>query len=146
MAWHTSHMGITKKFVQNAAQTLVKDKEYRKMLLRKLQESIPIKTLTEGVETMQIDSMYITKEHMGSLFGTNDWKDIRQYLDVQVINGEGVLTYKAKGKIPTKPISIAKIGIREKGTGYDGNPALEVKPSVQFEAEMRRITKELENK
>jgi hypothetical protein len=145
MAWHVSHMGITKKFVENAAQTLVRDKEYRKMLLRKLQESIPIKTLTEGVETMQIDSMYITKEHMGNLFGTNNWKDIRQYLDVQVINGEGVLTYKAKGKTTTKPISIAKIGIREKGTGYDGNPALEVKPSVQFEAEMRRITKELEN-
>lgn len=144
--WYSSHMGITRKFVENAAQTLVKNKEYRKMLLRKLQESIPIKTLTQGVETMQIDSMYITKEHMGSLFGTNDWADIKQYLDVQVINGEGVLVYKAKGKIPSKPISIAKIGIREKGTGYDGNPALEVKPSTQFESEMRRITKELEKR
>ena len=146
MAWHKSHMNITTNFIQDAAQTLVKDKEYRKMLLRKLQEAIPLKTMTEGVETMQIDSMYITQEHMGKLFGTTDWKDIRQYLDVQVINGEGVLVYKAKGKTTSQPISIAKIGIREKGRGYDGNPALEVKPSDEFEADMRRIEKELTNR
>ena len=146
MAWYKSHMNITTKFIQDAAQTLVKDKEYRKMLLRKLQEAIPLKTMTEGVETMQIDSMYITQEHMGKLFGTTDWKDIRQYLDVQVINGEGVLVYKAKGKATSQPISIAKIGIREKGRGYDGNPALEVKPSDEFEADMRRIEKELANR
>ena len=143
MAWYKSHMGITSKFIQDAAQTLVRDKEYRKMLLRKLQEAIPLKTMTEGVETMQIDSMYITQEHMGKLFGTTDWKDIRQYLDVQVINGEGVLVYKAKGKATSEPISIAKIGIREKGKGYDGNPALEVKPSDEFESNMRRIETEL---
>jgi hypothetical protein len=146
MAWHKSHMNITTKFIQDAAQTLVKDKEYRKMLLRKLQEAIPLKTMTEGVETMQIDSMYITQEHMGKLFGTTNWNDIRQYLDVQVINGEGVLVYKAKGKATSQPISIAKIGIREKGRGYDGNPALEVKPSDEFQSEMRRIEKELGNK
>jgi hypothetical protein len=145
MAWHKSHMNITTKFIQDAAQTLVKDKEYRKMLLRKLQEAIPLKTMTEGVETMQIDSMYITQEHMRKLFGTTDWKDIRQYLDVQVINGEGVLVYKAKGKATSQPISIAKIGIREKGRGYDGNPALEVKPSDEFQADMRRIEKELQS-
>ena len=144
-AWHKSHMNITTKFIQDAAQTLVKDKEYRKMLLRKLQEAIPLKTMTEGVETMQIDSMYITQEHMRKLFGTTDWKDIRQYLDVQVINGEGVLVYKAKGKATAAPISIAKIGIREKGRGYDGNPALEVKPSDEFQSEMRRIEKELQS-
>ena len=143
MAWHKSHMNITTKFIQDAAQTLVRDKEYRKMLLRKLQEAIPLKTMTEGVETMQIDSMYITQEHMRKLFGTTDWKDIRQYLDVQVINGEGVLVYKAKGKTTAQAISIAKIGIREKGRGYDGNPALEVKPSDEFQADMRRIEKEL---
>lgn len=145
MAWHKSHMNITTKFIQDAAQTLVKDKEYRKMLLRKLQEAIPLKTMTEGVETMQIDSMYITQEHMGKLFGTTNWNDIRQYLDVQVINGEGVLVYKAKGVATNKAISIAKIGIREKGRGYDGNPALEVKPSDEFQSEMRRIENELSN-
>ena len=137
--WYKAHMGITSKFIEKAANTIANDKEYRKMILRKLQEAIPFKSLTTGVETMQIDSMYITQEHMAELFGTNDWNDIKQYLDVQVINGEAVLTFKAHGKKPNKPFPLAKIDIREKGGGYDGNPALEVKPTKEFEDEMRRI-------
>jgi hypothetical protein len=141
--WYKGHMGITSKFIEKAANTIANDKEYRKMILRKLQEAIPFKSLTTGVETMQIDSMYITQEHMAELFGTNDWNDIKQYLDVQVINGEAVLTFKAHGKKPNKPFPLAKIDIREKGGGYDGNPALEVKPTKEFEDEMRRIEDKL---
>lgn len=142
-AWYKSHMGITTKFIEKAADTLVNDKEYRKMILRKLQEAIPFKSLTNGVETMQIDGMYITQKHMEELFGTTDWNEVRQYLDVQVINGEGVLTYKAHGKKPNKPFPLASIDIREKGGGYDGNPALEVKPTKEFESAMKEIENNL---
>ena len=141
--WHKSHMSITKKFVTDAAEILAKDPEYRKMILRKLQEAIPMKSLTEGTEDMQIDGMYITQDHMFELFGTKDWNKIKEFLDVQVINGVGTLVYKAKSEKQQKPIPIALIGIREKGGGYDGNPALEVKPSKDFEELMGTISDKL---
>lgn len=136
---YQKHISITRKFITGAANIMANDKEYRKMILRKLQEAIPFKSLSSGVESMQIDGMYITKDHMKNLFGTDNWDDIKKYLDVKVVNGQARLIFKAKTKQQTQPISLALISIREKGLGYDGNPALEVKPTDEFEERMRNI-------
>ncbi len=112
------------------------------MLLRKLQQAIPVKTMVEGVETMQIDSMYITQQHMADMFGTADWNKIKEFLSIKVENGVAFLTYSAKGP-SAKPLKIANIQMREKGVGYNGSVALECLPSKEFAKACKEIDEKI---
>ena len=131
--WLESHRKVTDNFIVDAANKIATNKEFQGMLLRKLQEAIPIKTMVEGVETMQIDSMYVGRDHMRQIFGTDNWDDIKQFLTIKVKDGVASLTYIAKGKTPAKPIKLAEIDLREKGVGYNGSIGLECTPTKEFE-------------
>ena len=139
--WLESHREITYGFMQEAAKKMATNKEFQGMLLRKLQEAIPVKTMVEGVETMQIDSMYVTQKHMQEMFGTDKWDNIKEFLSIKVTNGVASLTYSAKGN-NAKPLKIANIQMREKGVGYNGSVSLECLPSKEFQA----ACKEIDNK
>lgn len=136
--WLESHKNITYGFVQEAAKKMATNKDFQGMLLKKLQEAIPVKTMVEGVETMQIDSMYVTQKHMQEMFGTDKWDNIKEYLGIKVTNGVASLTYSAKGS-NQKPLKIANIQMREKGVGYNGSVALECLPSKEFENACKEI-------
>ena len=127
--------------MQEAAKKMATNKEFQGMLLRKLQEAIPVKTMVEGIETMQIDSMYITQKHMQEMFGTDKWDNIKEFLSIKVTNGVASLTYSAKGN-NAKPLKIANIQMREKGVGYNGAVSLECLPSKEFQG----ACKEIDNK
>ena len=131
--WLDSHRKVTDNFIVDAANKIATNKEFQGMLLRKLQEAIPIKTMVEGVETMQIDSMYVTQAHMKEMFGTDKWDDIKQFLTIKVKDGVASLTYLAKGSKPAKPLKLAEIDLREKGVGYNGSVGLECTPTKEFE-------------
>lgn len=131
--WLDAHRKVTDNFIVDAANKIATNKEFQGMLLRKLQEAIPIKTMVEGVETMQIDSMYVGRDHMKQMFGTDNWDDIKQFLTIKVKDGVASLTYIAKGKTPIKPIKLAEIDLREKGVGYNGSVGLECTPTKEFE-------------
>jgi hypothetical protein len=139
--WLESHKEITYGFMQQAAKKMATNKEFQGMLLRKLQEAIPVKTMVEGIETMQIDSMYITQKHMQEMFGTDKWDNIKEFLSIKVTNGVASLTYSAKGN-NAKPLKIANIQMREKGVGYNGAVSLECLPSKEFQS----VCKEIDNK
>jgi hypothetical protein len=141
--WVDGHRKITSDFILDASNKIATNKQFQGMLLRKLQEAIPIKSLVEGVETMQIDSMYIGREHMKKIFGTDNWDEIKQFLTIKVKDGVASLTYIAKGKKPTKPIKLAEIDLREKGVGYNGAVGLECQPSADFEAACKQAEEEL---
>jgi hypothetical protein len=131
--WLDSHRKVTDNFIIDAANKIATNPQFQGMLLRKLQEAIPIKTMVEGVETMQIDSMYVGRDHMRQIFGTDNWDDIKQFLTIKVKDGVASLVYIAKGKTPAKPIKLAEIDLREKGVGYNGAIGLECTPTKEFE-------------
>jgi len=141
--WLDSHRKVTDNFIVDAANKIATNKEFQGMLLRKLQEAIPIKTMVEGVETMQIDSMYVGKDHMKQMFGTDNWDDIKQFLTIKVKDGVASLTYIAKGKTPAKPIRLAEIDLREKGVGYNGSIGLECTPTKEFENACKQADEQL---
>jgi hypothetical protein len=143
--WLQSHKDITYGFVQEAAKKMATNKEFQGMLLKKLQEAIPVKTMVEGIETMQIDGMYITQKHMQEMFGTDKWDNIKEYLGIKVTNGVASLTYSAKGA-NQKPLKIANIQMREKGVGYNGSVALECLPSKEFENSCKEIDGKINTK
>jgi hypothetical protein len=140
--WLNSHKQITYGFMQEAAKKMATNKEFQGMLLRKLQEAIPVKTMVEGVETMQIDSMYVTQKHMQEMFGTDKWDNIKEFLSIKVTNGVASLSYSAKGN-NAKPLKIANIQMREKGVGYNGSVSLECLPSKEFEVACKDIDKKI---
>jgi hypothetical protein len=143
--WLESHKQITYGFVQESAKKMATNKEFQGMLLKKLQEAIPVKTMVEGIETMQIDGMYITQKHMQEMFGTDKWDNIKEYLGIKVTNGVASLTYSAKG-VNKKPLKIANIQMREKGVGYNGSIALECLPSKEFETTCKDIDSKINRK
>ena len=144
--WIDSHRQITYDFMKESAQKMATNKEFQGMLLRKLQEAIPMKTMVEGVETMQIDSMYITQAHMQEMFGTDDWNNIKEFLSIKVVNGVASIVYSAKGKKPENPIKLASIEMREKGVGYNGVVGLQCKPTKDFEDACRNIDAKINKK
>lgn len=141
--WVANHRKITEDFVKDAAQKIATNSEFQDMLLRKLQEAIPIRSLVTGTEDMQINGLYVTQDHMVELFGTNDWNKIKEFLTIKIIDGEASLVYLAKGKKPEKPISLASIGLREKGLGYNGSIGLLCEPTLDFEKACTDIDKKL---
>ena len=141
--WLDAHRKVTSNFVVDAANKIATNKEFQGMLLRKLQEAIPIKTMVEGVETMQIDSMYVGRDHMKQMFGTDNWDNIKQFLSIKVKDGVAALTYIAKGNKPAKPIRLAEIDLREKGVGYNGSIGLECTPHADFQAACKQADEEL---
>lgn len=143
--WLESHREITYGFIEQSAKKMATNKEFQGMLLKKLQEAIPVKTMVEGIETMQIDGMYITQKHMQEMFGTDKWDNIKEYLGIRVSNGVASLTYSAKGA-NQKPLKIANIQMREKGVGYNGSVALECLPSKEFEAACKDIDSKINRK
>jgi hypothetical protein len=136
--WIDGHRQITYGFIEQAAKKMATDKNFQGMLLKKLQEAIPVKTMVEGVENMQIDSMYVTQKHMQEMFGTTNWDDVKEFLSIKVTNGVAALTYSAKGN-NTKPLKIANIQMREKGVGYNGSVSLECTPAKEFENSCKEI-------
>ena len=144
--WVDSHRQITYDFMKESAQKMATNKEFQGMLLRKLQEAIPMKTMVEGVETMQIDGMYITQAHMQEMFGTDKWDSIKEFLSIKVVNGVASIVYSAKGKKPEKPIRLASIEMREKGVGYNGVVGLQCKPTKDFEDACRNIDAKINKK
>jgi hypothetical protein len=144
--WVDSHRKVTSDFIFDASNKIATNKEFQGMLLRKLQEAIPIKTMVQGIEDMQIDSMYITQAHMKQMFGTDNWDDIKQFLTIKVKDGVASLVYLAKGKTPAKPIRLAEIDLREKGVGYNGSVGLECQPTSEFEAACKQADQELNGK
>lgn len=136
--WLDSHKEITYGFITQAAKKMATDKNFQGMLLKKLQEAIPVKTMVEGVENMQIDSMYVTQKHMQQMFGTTNWDDVKEFLSIKVTNGVAALTYSAKGN-NAKPLKIANIQMREKGVGYNGSISLECTPAKEFENSCKEI-------
>jgi hypothetical protein len=143
--WLESHKEITYSFMKESAKKMATNKEFQGMLLRKLQQAIPVKTMVEGVESMQIDSMYITQKHMQEMFGTDDWDNIKEFLGIKVTNGVASLTYSAKGK-NEKPLTIANIQMREKGVGYNGSVALECLPAKEFQSACKDIDSKINKK
>lgn len=136
--WLDGHRQITYDFIEQSAKKMATNKDFQGMLLKKLQEAIPVKTMVEGIESMQIDSMYVTQRHMQEMFGTTNWDDVKEFLSIKVTNGVAALTYSAKGN-NVKPLKIANIQMREKGVGYNGSVALECTPAKEFEVGCKEI-------
>lgn len=100
-------------------------------VMQKLASSFPLKVCMAGTEMMMIDGIKITQQTLKTVFGTEDYADLEQGLDIlRLPTGESILVYKVKGS--NKPIPIGYVRGRQKGLGYEGTVGFEIECSDDF--------------
>ena len=125
------HMKHTDNLANLAVKAITNNEKLKDGLLKEISSEFPLKSVANGEENMAIGQYSLDKFTMESIFGTSDYDKIKEHLIAEKDSkGKPYVGYRAK--IGDKTIPIAEIAIREKGKGYSGTPALEMKLHNEF--------------
>jgi len=125
------HMMYTDNLSNLAVKAITDNKKLRDGLLKEISSEFPLKSVSNGEENMAIGPYSLDKFTMESIFGTSDYDKIKEHLIAETDSkGKPYVGYRAK--MGEKTIPIAEIAIREKGKGYSGTPAFEMKLHKDF--------------
>lgn len=120
-----SHYKIAKTFQKDFLIGVATDENLRNGLMNKINESFPLKSLFDGEEQADIDSIPVFRQSLTNLFKTESYEDLKTHLIIRTNeNGEYELVYSTANDIEAIPI--ARINVRQRGVGYDQNLALEM--------------------
>ena len=80
---------------------------------------------------MSIGDMVLDRRTCEEMFGTSDFNEIREGLSISEDDkGNPIIVYTAQGT--GEPVPLAQVNIRQKGKGYSGFPAFELKVHPDF--------------
>ncbi len=104
------------KYATDSINAICVDSKLKNGMMREITKEFPLKSCADGEEVMAIGNVCLDKNITKSIFGTNNWDEIKEDLVAITKATPPYLAYKAKG---TKDyIPIANIIIREDGVGY----------------------------
>jgi hypothetical protein len=108
-------------------------REYPEMmasLVGVMKEKFPLAVVIDGAEMMMIDGVHINSSTLRTMFGVEDYEQLRLGLTFMEVDGNLALAYQAKGN-ESKPVIIGLADARQKGRGYAGL-GFEIKCSDEF--------------
>jgi hypothetical protein len=108
------------EFVSKSYNAVATNKKLKSGMLEDIRNEFPLKSISEGEESMALGEHSLDKMTLKSIFGTDDFNQIKDNLSVKTDkkSGKSFLAYEAvKGK---DTIPIADISIYEDGKGYGG--------------------------
>ena len=109
----------SKKFTSNIIYQIKNNPILKDKLMDTVRESLPMRAISSGFETMLVGKDALTPSVMKSVFGTTDWKKISENLDIDTSGPSPVIVYHAgPGE---KKVKIGKIECREDGICYGGS-------------------------
>jgi len=117
------------EFVEKSVKAITENSNMREGMLNSIREEFPLKSISDGEETMAIGEYSLDRKTMENIFGTSDYDKIKESL-VAVSGNPPFLGYRAK--VGDEVIPIAKIGIREDGRGYGGQIKFEMQMDDRF--------------
>jgi hypothetical protein len=118
------------KFQDDSIEAIAKNPKMTEGMLNEIKKEFPLKSVSEGEETMAIGKNSLDRVTLKKIFGTDDFKKIKENF-VSLSGPEGsYLGYRAK--VGDEVIKIAKISIREDGVGYGGQLKFEMKLDKSF--------------
>jgi hypothetical protein len=123
------------KFIKESISALANNPKMKEGMLQTIREEFPLKSVSEGEETMAIGDMSLDKLTMEKIFGTSDFNKIKEKL-VSEPGPPPFLGYKAE--VGSEVIPIAEISVREDGVGYGG----QFKFEMQLDSRFAKILKE----
>ena len=131
-------LGITAKFTEAFAKNLVKIPALKKGITNTIREKFPLNALMSGEETMALGAVSADKKVMAKIFGTDNYDEVEQNLEIDGPNKNGFyqLAYRVKGK--NKVVNLANLRARQRGLGYSTTPNFEMLLSEDFKGELYR--------
>ena len=127
-------------FIEKSIEAISTNDKMKEGMLQTIREEFPLKSVSEGEETMAIGDMSLDKDTMQEIFGTSDYDKIKERL-VAKAGPPPFLGYQAD--VDGEVIPIAKVDIREDGIGYGGNIRFDMKLDGRFADKLREATENL---
>jgi len=124
---------IAKEHAREVANFINGSDEAKNAVLKKVQEKLPLKSVSDGSENIVLGEYVISKKTMKAIFGTDDWNQVVEQLKVNPDADPPMIEYRAKIDGQDKVIPITTIGIREDGEGYGGKHKFEMKVAPDFD-------------
>ena len=125
------------EFKKKAIEAISTNDKMKEGMLQTIRDEFPLKSISEGEETMAIGDMSLDKDTMKQMFGTSDYNKIKERL----VAKEGpppFLGYQAE--VGGDVIPIATVDIREDGIGYGGNIRFDMKLDPRFANALKDAT------
>lgn len=128
---HLKHVSDEQtKFQNDSIEEIAKNPKMTNGMLDEIKKEFPLKSVSEGEETMAIGKNSLDRTTLKKIFGTDDFKKIKENFVSESGPDGSYLGYRAK--VGDDIIRIAKIAVREDGVGYGGQLKFEMKLDKSF--------------
>ena len=128
------------KFIEKSIEAISTNDKMKEGMLQTIREEFPLKSVSEGEETMAIGDMSLDKDTMVEMFGTSNYDEIKEKLTAQP-GPPPFLGYQAE--VGGDIIPIAKVDIREDGIGYGGVIRFDMKLDPRFADVLKKATEKV---
>ena len=134
---------IAKEHARNVANFVNTSDEARDAVLKKVQEKLPLKSVSDGDESVVLGEYIINKKTMEGIFGTGDWNQVVEQLSVNPDANPPMIQYQGKVRGQDVVIPITTIGIREDGEGYGGSHKFEMTVAPNFDKYVESVSRDI---
>ena len=107
------------------------------------QEKLPLKSVADGDEDIVMGQTGLTQKTLRMVFGTDDWDNIKQNLEVDSLQSPPLLKYSGEIRGKKESIPIANLIIREDGIGYKGSHRFIMKLDTKFGKRIESASQEI---
>jgi len=132
-----------RKFQAESVKAIVTNPKMKAGMLEEIKKELPLKSVSDGEETMAIGPNSLDKKVMEKIFGTSDFEQIKEKLVAEDGNPP-YLGYKAD--LDGKVIPLATIVVREDGVGYGGQIKFEMQLDKRFAKTLETANKDIYSK
>jgi hypothetical protein len=108
-----------------------------------VRDNFPLKSVSDGDENIILGEFVISKKVMEGIFGTSDWNQVVESLEVNPDADPPMVEYRAKVAGQDKVIPITEVGIREDGEGYGGLHKFEMKVAPNFGKNVESVSRDI---
>lgn len=111
---------LGKDYAKSILTHINDDVEAKASVLKTVQEKLPLKSVANGEEDIVLGQYNLTKKTLKGIFGTDDWNEIKENLEVDTESDPPVIQYSGTVRGTNAKIPISGIKVREDGIGYKG--------------------------
>ena len=111
--------------------------------MKKVQEKLPLKSVSDGDESVVLGEYIINKKTMEGIFGTGDWNQVVEQLTVNPDADPPAIQYSGKVRGKDVVVPITTIGIREDGEGYGGAHKFEMLVAQDFGKYVESVSRDI---
>ena len=134
---------IAKEHAKEVATFIQNDDKAKEVVMNVVRDNFPLKSVSEGDENIILGEFVISKKVMEGIFGTSDWNQVVESLEVNPDANPPMVEYRAKVAGQDKVIPITEVVIREDGEGYGGLHKFEMKVAPNFGKNVESVSRDI---